>query len=343
MKKALITGIAGQDGSYLAELLLSKGYEVHGLVRRVPFGAAENKFSRVADLIKAGQIKIHYGDVANYPTIWRLVAELQPDEVYHLAAQSHVGISFEDDFGTFVVNTQGTHYLLSAIKELKPDTKFYFAGTGEFYGKALTIPQNETTAFSPISPYSISKVSAFYWVKMFRDAYGTFACTGISFNHESPRRDIEFVTRKITYTAARIKVGLENELKLGNLDSKRDWGFAGDYVEAMWMMLQQPTPDDYVLATGEAHTVREFVEEACRLLDIELEWRGSGVEETGTDIKTGKTIIRVDPTYFRPAEVGFLQGDSSKAREKLGWKPKIGFKELVAMMLESDLKAQSQS
>ncbi len=322
MKKkiALITGISGQDGSYLAELLLSKGYEVHGLVRRLAVENGEERFSRIKHIL--GKIKIHHGDVYTYQTIWRLIAKIKPDEVYHLAAQSFVWVSFLDDYATLDINISGTHHVLSAIKELSPKTKFYFAGSSEMFGQARHTPQNEKTTFNPVSPYAISKVAGYYLTKMHRDAYGLFACSGILFNHESPRRGYEFVTRKITSTVAKIKLGMVSELELGNLEAKRDWGFAGDYVVAMWQMLQQKQPDDYVIATGESHSVREFVEAAFGYLG--LDW---------------KKYVSIDDIYKRPAEVELLKGDYSKANKKFGWKPKIKFNELVKMMVDADLKS----
>ena len=323
MKKALITGITGQDGSYLAELLLEKGYEVHGLTRRVAAEDPSARFSRIKQLVADKKIVIHLGDVSDYPTIWRLVSKIQPDEIYHLAAQSQVQVSFEDDFGTFNSNFSSTHHLLSAIKELKPDCKFYFAGTSEMYGKVLAIPQDENTPFNPVSPYGIAKLASFYMTKMYRDAYGIFACTGILFNHESPRRGYEFVTRKITLAVANIKNGKQRELQLGNLDAKRDWGFAGDYVVAMWLMLQHEKADDYVIGTGENHTIREFLEVAF--------------SEVGLDYKD---YVKIDPAFFRPLDVHELLADPSKAERILDWKPKTKFKELVKMMVDSDTARQ---
>jgi len=323
MKKALITGITGQDGSYLAEFLLEKGYEVHGLVRRVAFEKNQERFSRISHL--GDQIILHYGDITNLPTIWRLVSTIMPDEIYHLAAQSQVKISFEDDFGTLNTNTNSTHYFLSAIKELTPKTKFYFAGTSEMFGAAKMTPQDENTPFNPVSPYGISKLMGFYLVRMYRDAYGLFVCSGILFNHESPRRGFEFVTRKITSTIAQIKNGDVNELVLGNLDAKRDWGFAGDYVEAMWLMLQQDKPDDFVIGTGENHTIREFVEAAFS--EVGMDW---------------KKYVVTDKMHFRPLEVNELVSNPTRAKKIFGWTPKIKFAELVKMMVTSDLDAFSK-
>lgn len=319
MKKALITGISGQDGSYLTELLLAKGYEVHGLLRRTASEDIEARCSRIAHLLHHEHVIIHSGDLADYPTVWRLIAKVQPDEVYHLAAQSQVHVSFEDDFGTFRTNTTGTHYLLSALKELKPDAKFYFAATSEMFGRVLASPQNENTPFNPVSPYAISKVGGFQLTKMYREAYGMFACSGILFNHESPRRGYEFVTRKITLAAARIKHGLEKELRLGNLDAKRDWGFAGDYVDAMWRMLQQEKAQDFVVGTGENHTIREFLDAAFGTLD--LDWQ--------------KHVV-VDEKFMRPLDVHTLLADPSKVKSVLGWEPTTKFRELAEMMAKAD-------
>ena len=319
-KIALVTGITGQDGSYLSELLLEKGYEVHGLVRRVAFENEKWRFSRNLNVLE--DITLHDGDITDYAGMCRLLDKVRPDELYHLAAQSFVKISFEDDFNTMRTNIEGTHYLLRALHELKLPTKFYFAGSSEMFGQAVEVPQTETTAFNPVSPYAISKTTGFYLTKMYRSAYGIFACNGILFNHESPRRGLEFVTRKITHTAALIKLGKAEKLELGNPDAKRDWGFAGDYVEGMWKMLQQPKPDDYLLATGKTHTVREFVDLAFKHLDLDPE----------------QYVIYNTKKDMRPAEVPLLLGDASKARKILGWKPTVAFPELVAMMVESDLE-----
>lgn len=325
MKKkiALITGISGQDGSYLAELLLEKGYEIHGLIRRLALENKENRFSRLNGILK--KIKIYDGDITNYQTIWRLIAKVKPDEIYHLAAQSFVGLSFLDDFSTLDNNIFGTHHILSAVKEISPKSKFYFAGSSEMFGNIDTSPQNEKTKFNPVSPYAISKTTGYYLTQMHRDAYGIFACSGILFNHESPRRGFEFVTRKITSTAAKIKLGMADKLELGNLDAKRDWGFAGDYVVAMWQMLQQKQPDDYVIATGESHSVREFVEAAFD--NLGLDW---------------KKYVKTNSEYTRPTDINFLKGDYSKANKKFGWKPKVKFKELIKMMVDADLKLASE-
>lgn len=319
MKKALITGITGQDGSYLAEFLLNKGYEVHGIVRRVALEDAEHRLFRLMPVID--RIKIHAASLESYASLFNVVEKIGPDECYHLAAQSFVSYSFEDEFSTINTNINGTHYILSAIKESAPKCKFYFAGSSEMFGLVNEVPQNENTRFHPRSPYGISKVAGFDLTRNYREAYSIFACNGILFNHESPRRGFEFVTRKIASAVAKIKLGLAKDLKLGNLDAKRDWGFAGDYVVAMWQMLQQKEPDDYVISTGETHSVKEFAEMAF--------------EHVGLDYKK---YLLVDKEFFRPAEVNLLCGDYKKAKEKLGWQPKIRFQQLVKMMVDSDLE-----
>lgn len=342
IKKALITGITGQDGSYLAEFLLKKGYQVHGIKRR----SSSFNTARIDHLYQdpheqERRLFLHYGDMTDAANLIRIVQQVQPDEIYNLAAQSHVQVSFELPEYTGNTDALGTLRLLEAIRVLglQNKTKFYQASTSElFSGKPGEQPQNENTPFYPRSPYGVAKLYA-YWITVnYREAYGIFACNGILFNHESPRRGETFVTRKITRAAARIKLGLQDKLYLGNLDAKRDWGHSKDAVRAMWTMLQQPEPDDYVIATGEQHSVREFCELAFREVGIDLEWRGEGVEEKGIDKKTGKVIVEIDPRYFRPAEVESLLGDSSKAREKLGWKPKISFPELVKEMVQFDLE-----
>lgn len=324
-KTALITGITGQDGSYLAELLLKKGYEVHGVVRRIAYENEKNRYSRMPELLK--QVTVHFGDIMDYSGMSRLLANIKPDEIYHLAAQSFVQTSFHDEFNTMRTNTEGTQVLLRSIVDLGLSSKFYFAATSEMFGQVLETPQNENTPFNPVSPYAISKLASYYLVRMYRQAYGVFACNGILFNHESPRRGLEFVTRKITHTAALIKLGKAKKLELGNPDAKRDWGFAGDYVQAMWLMLQQPQPDDFVIATGENHTVREFVDLTFKHL--------------GLDPKKHVTYNTKD--HLRPAEVFVLLGDASKAQQALGWKPSVHFSELVTMMVQSDLDAVSKS
>jgi len=319
MKKALITGIDGQDGSYLAEFLLSKGYKVFGMVRRVALEDPAHHLWRIKHILN--KVVLHPASLESYPSIFKLVEKVKPDECYHLAAQSFVSYSFEDEFSTINTNINGTHFVLSAIKEKAPKCKFYFAGSSEAFGHAKEVPQNEDTPFHPRSPYGISKVAGFDLTRNYREAYGLFACNGILFNHESPRRGFEFVTRKITNAVAEIKYGLTKKLYLGNLGAKRDWGFAGDYVKAMWLMLQQDKPDDYVIATGEAHSVKEFVEMAFSYAG--LNW---------------KKYVVIDKTFYRPAEVHLLIGDYSKAKRKLGWQPKVKFKDLVKIMVEADLE-----
>jgi len=320
MKKALITGITGQDGSYLAELLLKKGYEVHGVVRRVALEDPEHRLWRIKHILS--KLKLHSASLESYPSIFNVVEKVKPQECYHLAAQSFVSYSFEDEFSTINTNINGTHFVLSAIKEKSPKCKFYFAASSEMFGRVKEVPQDEETPFHPRSPYGISKVAGFDLTRNYREAYNLFALSGILFNHESPRRGYEFVTRKITSTIAAIKLGKEKELRIGNLDAKRDWGFAGDYVEAMWMMLQKDKPDDYVVATNETHSVKEFVRLAFETAG--LDW---------------KKYVSVDKQFYRPAEVNLLIGDYKKAKKELGWEPKVKFKELVKMMVESDLEA----
>ena len=335
MKSAIITGVTGQDGSYLAELLLSKGYEVHGLIRRHSTPCND----RIAHIDDANFF-LHYGDLTDSSGLSNLIRTIQPDEVYNLAAQSHVGISFEVPEYTAEATGVGTIKLLEAIRQNKIDTKFYQASTSELFGGLPgTAPQSETTPFHPRSPYAAAKLYS-YWITVnYREAYGMFACNGILFNHESPRRGVDFVTRKITIAIAKIIAGKQDKLSLGNMDAKRDWGFAKDYVEGQWLILQQEKPDDFVLATGETHTVREFVEAAFEEVGVKIVWKGSGVEEKGYCAKTGKLLVDVNPKYFRPAEVDLLLGDPSKAQRVLGWQRKISFRELVKIMVEADLKA----
>ncbi len=341
MKRALITGITGQDGAYLAEYLIRKGYAVHGIKRR----SSSFNTGRVDHLYKDPHEEdvrffMHHGDLTDSTNLIRIIQEVQPDEIYNLAAQSHVKVSFETPEYTANSDAIGTLRLLEAIRILKLEdkTRFYQASTSEMYGKVLEIPQKETTPFYPRSPYGAAKVYA-YWITVnYREAYHIFASNGILFNHESPIRGETFVTRKITRAVARIKLGLKDHFHLGNLDAKRDWGFARDYVRAMWLMLQQDTPDDFVIATGEAHSVREFVEKAFKEVEIEIVWEGAGLNEVGRDAKTGNTLVKIDPRYFRPTEVEFLLGDPSKAKAKLGWKPKTSFDELVKMMIQEDVK-----
>jgi len=342
MKKALITGITGQDGSYLAELLLGKGYEVHGIIRRASTfntGRIQHIFQDPHELEK--KLILHYGDLSDSSNISRLIEKIKPDEIYHLGAQSHVRVSFDVPEYTADVTGLGTLRLLDAIKEAGLQTKFYQASSSEMFGKVQEVPQKETTPFYPRSPYGCAKVFAYWIAKNYRESYGMFTCNGILFNHESPRRGETFVTRKITRGLARIKLGLDKRLYLGNLDAKRDWGHAKDYVKGMWLMLQAEEPDDYILATGETHSIREFVEEAGKFLGLDIEWQGQGLEEKGVDRRTGKVLIEIDSYYFRPTEVELLIGDASKAKEKLGWEPKIKFKELVEKMVEYDLRNEA--
>ena len=341
-KRALITGITGQDGMYLTELLLAKGYEVHGIKRRASLFNTDRidhlyQDPHAPDL----RLILHYGDLTDATNLIRIVQEVQPDEIYNLAAQSHVAVSFETPEYTANADAIGTLRLLEAIRilGLESRTRFYQASTSELYGKVQAIPQDETTPFYPRSPYAAAKLYA-YWITVnYREAYGMFACNGILFNHESPVRGETFVTRKITRALARIKLGLQERLYLGNLDALRDWGHARDYVEAQWLMLQQDTAEDYVIATGEQHSVREFVERAAGELGIALRWEGEGVGERGICTRTGRCLVAVDPRYFRPTEVETLLGNPAKARRQLGWAPKVGFEELVAEMVREDLKA----
>ena len=338
-KKALVTGITGQDGSYLAELLLEKGYEVHGIVRRVSTFNRQRIKHLFPDLHnKKNKIVLHYGDLSDSSSLHRIMRNLRPDEVYHLGAQSHVRISFDIPEFTGDVTGISTTRLLEAIHHDSPNTKFYQASSSEMFGLVKENPQKETTSFHPRSPYGVAKVYSYWMTINYRESYNMFACNGILFNHESPRRGENFVSRKITFGIAKILAGDDNPLYLGNLNAKRDWGYAPDYVYGMWLMMQKDKPEDYILATGETHTVREFVEETCRLGGIDLVWDGKGVNEKGIDRKTGKTIIAIDPMYFRPSEVDVLIGDYSKAKEKLGWEPKVKFKELVKIMLDSDIE-----
>ena len=338
MKKiALITGVTGQDGSYLAELLLEKGYLVYGLQRRTSLPNS-SRIDHIYDNPKYPNFITIYGDLTEASNISRTLLKIQPNEIYNLAAQSHVKVSYDLPEYTVNVNALGTLRLLDAVRDLKIPCRFYQASSSEMFGKVLGIPQNETTPFNPQSPYGLSKVFSFYLTRIYRESYGIFASNGILFNHESPRRGVTFVTRKITLGLSRVKLGLQESLKLGNLDSVRDWGYAKDYVEAIWMILQHTKPDDFVISTGETHTVRAFVEEAAKLLGFDLIWKGKEMHEKGIDKKTKKVIVEVDPVYFRPLEVDFLMGSSTKATSTLGWKPKVTFKELVKMMIEHDLE-----
>ena len=339
MKKAMITGITGQDGSYLSELLLEKGYEVHGVIRRHSTPCTERIDHLLSDAQYDGRIFLHYGDLTDSSNAHTLIREIQPDEVYNLAAQSHVAVSFEVPEYTAEATGVGTIRLLEAVRQVKPDARFYQASTSELFGGLPdTAPQSETTPFYPKSPYGAAKLYSFWITKNYRESYDMFAVNGILFNHESPRRGETFVTRKITLAIARIMAGRQEKLSLGNLNAKRDWGFAGDYVEGMWRMLQQGAPDDYVLATNETHTVREFAELSFREAGIEIVWRGEGVEEKGYDAKSGRLLVDVDPRYFRPAEVELLWGDPSKAERELGWQRKVSFPELVRMMVRADME-----
>lgn len=339
MKTALITGVTGQDGSYLAEQLLEKGYTVHGMIRR----SSSFNTSRIDDLYNNPEIHgqkffLHYGDLTDSSNLNRLLERVAPDEIYNLAAQSHVKVSFEVPEYTAEVDGVGTLRFLDAIKEvgLKDKTRFYQASTSELYGKVQAVPQDETTPFYPRSPYAVAKIYGYWIVVNYREAYDIFACNGILFNHESPRRGGTFVTRKITQAAARIKLGQQDMLELGNLDAKRDWGFAPEYTEGMWRILQQDKPDDYVLATGETRTVREFTFYAFEELGIELEFKGEGVDEVGVDKATGKTLVKVNPRYFRPTEVDLLIGNPAKAKAQLGWEPQTKFADLVKIMARAD-------
>mgnify|MGYP003335421947 FL=1 len=328
MKVALITGITGQDGSYLAELLLEKGYEVHGIVRR----SSLINTHRIDHLYQ--NVKLHYGDLTDSTNIVRVIQLVQPDEIYNLGAQSHVKVSFEMPEYTADVDGMGTLRVLEAVRLLgmEKSVRIYQASTSELYGLVQETPQSETTPFYPRSPYGCAKIYGYWITKNYREAYGMYACTGILFNHESPRRGETFVTRKITQGLSKISCGLQNVLELGNLNAKRDWGHAKDFVEAMWLMLQQDQPDDYVIATGVQYSVREFVEEAAPYFGMKIIWQGEGLDEVGVDKNSGRTIIKVNPKYFRPSEVETLLGDATKAKEKLGWEPKISFKQLVEDM-----------
>lgn len=337
MKKALITGITGQDGSYLAEFLLEKGYEVHGIVRR----ASVSNTQRIDHLICAGRITLHGGDMADSSSIIRIVSAVRPDEIYNLAAQSHVQVSFDAPEYAGDVDALGVLRILEAVHilGLEKTCRVYQASTSELFGKVEECPQRETTPFHPYSPYAVAKQYGYWIVKEYREAYGIYACNGILFNHESERRGENFVTRKITLAAARIACGLQEKLYLGNLDSLRDWGYAKDYVECMWLMLQQDEPDDFVIATGEQHSVREFTQLAFHYNGIELEWQGTGLEEKGIDKATGKVLVEVSPDFFRPTDVVNLWGDPTKARTVLGWNPrKTSYEQLAKIMAEHDRK-----
>lgn len=340
MKKALITGITGQDGSYLAEFLLGKGYDVYGVIRRTSsFNRHRIEHLYLFGKKYKGRLNLLYGDLNDASSLNRILEKVQPNEIYNLAAQSHVGVSFQIPEYTTEVNGVGTIRLLDAIKEVKLKTRFYQASSSEIFGSYPTASQSESTPFHPRSPYACAKAFSFYITQNYKEAYNMFICNGFLFNHESPRRSENFVSRKITMSLARMKFGLQDKLLLGNLNARRDWGFAKDYVEAMWLMLQQREPDDYVIATGENHSVREFAEMAAKEIGIDLVWKGKGLSEKGIDRKTKRTIVQVDPAYFRPTDVETLLGNPSKAIKKLGWNPKkTSFKELVKIMVKSDLK-----
>lgn len=346
MKKALITGITGQDGSYLAELLLEKGYEVHGVIRP----SSSIRTARINHLFNNPEVHdrsmfLHHGDLTDTTNISTLIREIEPDEVYNLAAQSHVRVSFDLPELTAETDAIGTLTILEAIRKqgLGNKTKFYQASTSELYGLVQETPQTETTPFYPRSPYGVAKLYSFWIVKNYREAYDMFACNGILFNHESERRGYNFVTRKITIGLSKIKLGQQEMLELGNLDAKRDWGYAKEYVEAMWLMLQHDTPEDFVIATGETHSVREFIEAACEELGIKLEWEGEGIDEVGIDKKTCKPIIKINPKYFRPTEVDLLLGNPAKAKAKLNWEAKIKFADLAKIMTRSDFELMQKN
>ena len=338
MKKALITGVTGQDGSYLAEFLLARDYEVHGVVRR----ASTFNRQRIDHLRKASMgerhLRLHYGDLGDTESLTNILAEVRPDEVYNLAAQSHVGISFSMPTYTGDVSGLGTVRLLEAVRKVVPEARFYQASSSELFGKIHEVPQSESTPFHPRSPYAVAKLYSFWVTINFREAYGLFAANGILFNHESPRRGENFVTRKITRAVAEIAAGERDWVSMGNLEARRDWGFAGDFVDAMWRILQHDEADDWVVGTGEDHSVREFCEYAFAHAGIELEWSGEGVDEVGRDRSNGATRVVVNPRYFRPAEVDRLVADPAKARRDLGWEPQVKFEELVRMMVDSDIK-----
>ena len=334
MKKALVTGITGQDGAYLSKLLLGKGYEVYGALRRT----SDLHLNRLRFLGVDDKVKYIPLELLEFTNIYRTIEKIQPDEIYNLGAQSFVAVSFEEPIYTADVTGLGSLRILEAVRVVNPRIKFYQASSSEMFGKVQAKHQNEKTLFCPRSPYAISKLFAHWNTVNYRESYGIFACSGILFSHESPLRGFEFVTRKITHSVASIKYGLQNELKLGKLDSKRDWGYAPEYVEAMWLMLQQDGPDDYVVATGETHSVREFVELSFKNVGVDIEWSGKGVDETGRDKVSGRTLVRVDPQFFRVAEVDFLMGDYSKAKEKLGWHPRTKFQDLVCIMVEADIR-----
>ncbi|MCH7599067.1 MAG: GDP-mannose 4,6-dehydratase [Myxococcales bacterium] len=337
-KIALITGVTGQDGSYLAELLLDKGYDVHGIARRTSLFNRARVEDRVRQARKDGQVyELHYGDMGDSSSINRILSKVRPTELYNLAAQSHVGVSFDQPEYTSDVDATGVLRLLEGIRSLDLTSRFYQASTSELFGKAEEVPQSESTPFHPRSPYGVAKLYGYWIVRNYREAYGMHASNGILFNHESPRRGENFVTRKVTLGLARIRAGMQQTLSMGNMDAKRDWGYAKDFVEMMWMMLQCDEPGDYVVATGETHTVREFIVSAARIAGMGIEWEGSGVDEVGRDDKSGKVIVDIDRRFYRPAEVDILLGDPTKAKQRLGWEPKVKFQELVEIMMKADL------
>uniref|UniRef100_A0A2A4JHR4 GDP-mannose 4,6-dehydratase n=1 Tax=Heliothis virescens TaxID=7102 RepID=A0A2A4JHR4_HELVI len=346
-KVALITGITGQDGSYLAEFLIDKGYEVHGVLRRSSSfntGRIQHLYGQPA-IHTGGRMHLHYGDLTDTTCLIRIITKIRPKEIYNLGAQSHVKVSFELSEYTAQVDALGTLRLLEAVRAagMEKEAKIYQASTSELYGKVVEVPQNEKTPFYPRSPYACAKLYGYWIVVNYREAYGMFACNGLLFNHESPRRGENFVTRKITRGVAKITLGLMEYLELGNLDSKRDWGHAKDYIEAMWLMLQQEEPEDFVVATGEAHSVREFVEKSFACVGRRLSWRGSGTGETGHDADSGQLLVKINPKFFRPTEVDLLLGDPSKAKQKLGWAPKVSFEQLVKDMVEADLELMKRN
>ncbi|MGB9711993.1 MAG: GDP-mannose 4,6-dehydratase [Dissulfurimicrobium sp.] len=336
MKRALITGIRGQDGAYLAKLLLEKGYEVYGADRR----SGDSSNWRLKELGIESHVKIVYMDLLELTNILRTIEKIKPDEVYNLAAQSFVKVSFDQPILTADIDAMGVLRLLEALRTYNPSARFYQASTSEMFGRVQEVPQSEKTPFYPRSPYGVSKLFAHWMTVNYRESYGMFACSGILFNHESPFRGLEFVTRKITHAIAQIKRGRLDKVVVGNLDSKRDWGYAPEYVNAMWRMLQQESPDDYVIATGETHTVREWIECAFKAVEYEIAWEGAGVNEKGRDVKTGKVLVEVSPEYFRPAEVELLIGDASKAQRQLNWRPQTTFSRLLEIMVEADLRRE---
>lgn len=342
-KKALVTGITGQDGSYLAELLLEKGYEVHGVRRPASTNNLTNlKYLELNPHITDNRFHLHYGDLTDSSNLNQLISSIKPDEIYNLGAQSHVHTSFQIPEYTADVDALGVIRLLDAVKEIDQTIKIYQASTSELFGKITESPQSESTPFNPQSPYAIAKLYAFWILKNFRDAYQLYACNGILFNHESPRRGLGFVTRKITAGVTNIVNNHQKTLYMGNLDAKRDWGYAKDYVQAMWLMLQQDIPQDFVIATGENHSVREFIEKSFAFVDIQIEWRGEGVQEEGLNRKTGDILVKIDPYYFRPTEVDELLGDPSRAKNELGWETRTSFEQLVQIMMKADMEKYSR-